>query len=350
MALPRPTLPELITRTEQDLASRLSLGQLIPRGPLAAIARVVAGACHLQFGRIDYEVAQVWPDTCDSSNLDRWGGLLTLPRKPAGPAGGLIVFAGTDGTVIALGTLVQRADGEQFATQVVSTVMGGAATVSVLAVTDGTLGNTPALAPLGLVSTVVGTITSVQVDANGLSGGVDQELDEPFRARLIQRLGNAPGSGTAADYERWALEVPGVTRAWPLPANQGPGTVGLTFVLDDDPVTPIPSATKVAEVQAYIDARRPEPVPVLVFAPVQVTVAFTIHVVPDTAEVRAAVAQSLADLFLREGGPSTTLPLSHLREAISLAPGETDHVLTVPASDLVLGGGQIPVVGTITWT
>jgi uncharacterized phage protein gp47/JayE len=350
MPLARPKLSELILRCEQDLASRLGLGQLIPRGPAAALARVIAGTAHGQYGKIEAEVANVWPDTCDAENLDRWGALLSLPRKPAVAAEGLVVMVGTNGTTIAQGSLVQRADGRQFATLNPATVVGGTANIPVLAVETGYGGNTAALTPLVLASSVVGTINSVQVDAIGLEGGVDEEGDEAFRARLVQRLSMPPAAGTAGDYERWALEVPGVTRAWALPANQGPGTVGVTFVVDGDPVSIIPTPSKVAEVQAYIDARKPITASVLVFAPVLITVDFTIHVVPDTAEVRQAVSDSLEVLLEREGAPASTIPLSHVREAISLAPGETDHVLTAPVADLVIGAGHIPAVGTITWT
>jgi len=349
MPLARPTLSELIARAEQDLASRLGLGQLIPRGPAAALARVVAGASHLLHGRIDYATNQTWPDTADAENLDRFGALLSLPRKAAVAAGGLVVFTGVNGSSIPTGSQVQRADAEKFETVAAGTIVGGAATIEVLGITPGVAGNTAGLAPLTLVSPVSGVDTDAQAEALGLYGGADAEQDEPYRRRLVQRLSQAPGAGTSADYVRWALEVPGVTRAWCLPNNQGPGTVGVTFVLDGDPVSIIPGATKVAEVQTYIDARRPEPASVLVFAPVPVAVAFTIALVPNTPEAQASVAQSLAELFEREGGPNRTIPLSHLREAISLAPLETDHTLTVPAADLVLGGGEIPVVGTLTW-
>lgn len=349
MPLPRPSLSELIVRTEQDLASRLGLSQLIPQGPAAAIARVIAGAAHGQYGRIDYQALQTWPDTADAENLDRFGALFSLPRKPAAAAYGSVTFVGVTGTTIAAGAVLQRADGVRFTTQSPATLIAGAAVVPVLAVLPGYAANTAGLTVLQLASSVSGTVTSVTVESAGLSGGADQEGDDPFRARLVQRMASAPSVGTAADYERWSLEVAGVTRAWPLPANQGAGTVGLTFVLDEDPISIIPTATKVAEVQAYLDARKPLEVGLLVFAPILVTVDFTIAVVPNTAAVRAAVAASLADLFLREGAPGSTIPLSHVREAISLAPGETDHALTVPATDIVVGAGEIPTVGTITW-
>lgn len=349
MPLARPTLDQLITRTEQDLASRFGVGRLIPRGPLAALARVIAYATHGELGALDQEVLNVFPDTCDAANLDRWGALLTLPRKAATTATGGVVFAGTNGTSIAAGTVVVRADGERFTTTEATTVVNGAATAPVQAVVPGVAGNTAGATPMSMGSSVVGTVNSVAVDSAGLSGGADLEEDDDFRRRIVQRWSNPPGAGTVADYERWALEVAGVTRAWPLPGNQGPGTVGLVFVVDDDPVSIIPTATKVAEVQAHLDVRKPAEVSLLVFAPVAVPINFTIHVVPDTADVRAAVAQSLEDLLEREGAPASTIPLSHVREAISLAPGETDHALTAPATDLVIGAGDIPTVGTITW-
>lgn len=356
MPLARPTLDEIKERTSRDLASRLKdergigLGRLIPRGTAAAIANVIAGESHGQYGRIDYQTLQTWPDTCDAENLDRWGTFLTLPRKAAAAATGGVVFTGTNGTVIPLGTQVQRADGRKFATLSLVTVVGGTALVDVEDLVPGVAGNTAESTPLQLVSSVVGTVTAVTVDSEGLDLGADQETDDDFRRRLIQRFANAPGAGRTADYIRWALEVPGVTRAWALPGNQGPGTVGVTFVVDNDPVSIIPSPTKVAQVQAYIDARRPEPVEVLVFAPALLTIAFTIHLDPDNTTVRVNVTAALQDLFEREGAPGSTIPLSHIDEAISLAAGEIDHVLTVPSAPLAIGAGQIPVVGTITWT
>ena len=42
--------------------------------------------------------------------------------------------------------------------------------------------------------------------------------------------------------------------------------------------------------------------------------------------------------------------LSHIREAISLAAGEVDHVLAAPAADIAAGPGEMPVLGVVTFT
>ncbi len=134
-------------------------------------------------------------------------------------------------------------------------------------------------------------------------------------------------------------------------ANMGLGDVLVLFTRDDDGDGPFPSAGEIAAVQAYIDAdtRRPVTAKVRVQAPTALTVDITVAITPDTTEVRAAVQAELEDLFLREGAPGVTIPLTHIAEAISIAPGETDHNLTVPSADVAPTATQLPVLGTITW-
>ena len=84
-------------------------------------------------------------------------------------------------------------------------------------------------------------------------------------------------------------------------------------------------------------------------APVASAVNFTISVTPSTAAVRAAVEAELEDLLLREAEPGGTLYLSRIREAVSLAAGESDSTITVPSADVTKASGQIATMGVITW-
>jgi uncharacterized phage protein gp47/JayE len=142
--------------------------------------------------------------------------------------------------------------------------------------------------------------------------------------------------------------VSGVTRAWVYPGEQGDGTVVLRFMRDDD-ADPIPDAGEVAAVQAALDAERPVTATLFVVAPVATPLDFAIQLTPDTTAVRAAVQAELADLLRREAEPGGTILISHLREAIAVAGGETDHVMTVPAANVPHATGQIATMGVITW-
>jgi uncharacterized phage protein gp47/JayE len=76
---------------------------------------------------------------------------------------------------------------------------------------------------------------------------------------------------------------------------------------------------------------------------------YTIALTPNTQAVKDAVTAELADLHRREAAPGTIFLLSHIKEAISIAAGETNHVLTVPSADITPATGAIPTLGTITW-
>jgi uncharacterized phage protein gp47/JayE len=48
-------------------------------------------------------------------------------------------------------------------------------------------------------------------------------------------------------------------------------------------------------------------------------------------------------------GAPFTLSRSWVSEAISLTPGETAHGLVSPVDDLVIGPGELPVLGAVTF-
>jgi uncharacterized phage protein gp47/JayE len=86
-----------------------------------------------------------------------------------------------------------------------------------------------------------------------------------------------------------------------------------------------------------------------VLAPAEKPVLYRIHPVPDTTAVRAAITSSLKDLHEREAGLGDKLLISHIREAISGAAGETDHPLTLPGADVTAATNELLTFGGITW-
>ena len=104
-----------------------------------------------------------------------------------------------------------------------------------------------------------------------------------------------------------------------------------------------------AEVQAHLDAAAPVTAAVTAYAPIADTLAPTIAVTPNTAAVQAAVQAELEAYVLRTSAPDTTHYLSQINEAISLAAGEVDHTLHLPAADVVVPPGHLLVLGAITW-
>lgn len=352
MPFSRPTLSALIERNQADIESRLpGADTKLRRTFLGVISRALSGAVHGLYGYLDWQSKQIMPDTADAENLDRWASIwLKVPRKVASFATGSATFTGTNGAVIPAGTIVTRSDSLEFTTSADATITAGVATAVITAKTAGLTGNTSAGSNLTLVSPISGVNSAATVATGGITGGADQETDSALRTRLLARIQQPPQGGAKADYQEWALEVAGVTRAWVYPEELGVGTVTVRFVTDDDPAGIIPSGTKVTDVQSYIDNLRPVTAAVTVVAPIAVPLNFTISGLnPNTQAVKDGITASLTDLIRREAEPGVTLLISHIREAISVAAGESNHVLVAPSADVAHTVGQIATMGTITW-
>ena len=348
MPYKRPTLQTLIDRADADLAQRLpGTEAALRRSNVGALARIHAGAVHGLYGFVDYLSRQVLPDTAEVDWLERHASIYNITRKAAKAATGKARFTGQTGAVIAKGVKVQAARGKVFLTTALAIVRAGQADVPIEADTAGKAGNIKADTDLTLVTPIAGVQSKAVALAPGIAGGAEPESDHSLRRRLLARIQAPPHGGNQADYVAWAQAVAGVGRAWAYPAELGLGTVTVRFLLIDGA---IPAAVDVKKVQDYIDARRPVTARVTVVAPIArpLNLTFT-ALTPDTPAVRAAITAEIKDLLLREADPGQTLLLSHLREAVSQAAGETDYVMREPGANIRHDTGQIATLGTLTW-
>jgi uncharacterized phage protein gp47/JayE len=350
MPFSRPTIQELIARNEAEFDSRFPGGDARLRNSnLNVLARVNAGGVHGLHGHLDWIALQLMIDTAEAEHLARHASIWGVSRIAATFAIGAVTVTGKNGAFVPAGTTLRRGDGIEYTTNADATIVGGTAQANVTASLAGASGNAAVGVSLAFVSPIAGVNGQVTVSAGGLTAGVDEEDDDSLRSRLLDRIQAPPHGGNAHDYEAWAREVAGVTRAWVYPGELGLGTVTVRFVMDDKVGTIIPSGAEVAAVQAYIDARRPVTAQVTVVEPVAVPLDLTIQLTPGTQAVRDAVTAELADLLRRDAAPGATILVSRIREAVSVAAGETDNVVTVPAANVAHATGQIAVLGVITW-
>lgn len=337
MAFSRPTLPELIARIRTDLQSRAEGGDpFLRRSFEAVLARALAGLAHGLYGYMAWIARQIIPSMSDEDMLLRWAAIFGVQRKAATKASGQATFAGTNGSILALGSIVQRSDGVQYVTTAAGTVSSNSVTVPVDAVLAGAAGNTDGPATVRLASPVSGINSAGNFTVAGAQGGLDIEGIEDLRARLLQRISTPQRGGSGPDYEAWIRETAGVDVLNVYvygPERLGPGTVAASFSVDA--VDVIPTSPQVAAVQSHVDSKRPIDMrSFTAFAPIAQPLSVTLKLAPNTPSVQAAVKAAVADLVRREATPGGTLLVSHLREAISAAVGETDHELVTPTANV----------------
>jgi uncharacterized phage protein gp47/JayE len=358
LAQPTSTLHERERRIRGDINSRLPGADAgIPRTAEYAIGRALAGGIHGLQGVGEWLAKQVVPGPdSDASTLEQWLITLGSPRKVAERSTGVLRIFGDDATPVPAGTEFQKADGTVVDTDALVTIVdqGGSNYIdaAVTAVETGTEGNAEIGTTLTLVSPAAGVDSEATVqddgEGSGLTGGTAIESRDEMWVRVQQRFSYPPGAGTEADYERWALEVSGVTRAWAQGQALGAGTVRVLFVRDND-ASIIPDGAEVAAVQAYIDDdKAPVTANVTVAAPTAKTLNYQIANITD-ATARDNIDSALEDYILRAGEPGGTLPIEELIGAVDLAVGSTGFDLVSPAADVTHTTLELPVHGTITW-
>lgn len=234
----------------------------IPNSVLRVLADVQAGTCFLTLEYIDWLSLQLLPDTAEGEWLDRQGDIWlvnadgTTGRKMASEASGLVSFTGQAGSIVPINSQMQ-ASGNLYQTTAQITVGSGPTSGPVTAITAGTIGNLDPETTIAFSQTLLGVDQSATVIE--MDGGTDPETDDELRARILQRIQNPAMGGDAADYVTWALQVPGVTRAWSFPNEMGIGTMTVRFLMDDLRAdnNGWPEPDDILTVTDWIDFKRP---------------------------------------------------------------------------------------------
>lgn len=354
MPFSRPTLSELVSRIESDILSRVETGTgILRRAILRVLAKVFGGAVNSNYGFIGWLALQLFVTLAEKEYLEehafKWGKTKRQPTYSEGTA----TATGLDGTDIPDTTIFNDSEGLEFETQGLVTITGGVATVTVKANQTGQDSNHAENDILTLASPIAGIDDQAVVDAGGILGGEDLESDDDFRDRILTRIQNPGMGGRASDYEQWAADTPslGVTRVWVYTEFAGPGTVGIFFVLDNQaPIFPNPS--NVAAVQANIDQHAPITAKPTAYSPTERKFGLTMNLSPNTAAVQQAVKDSLATFFRKNTSVGMILFRSQLDEAISVAAGEVDHLITdmeidsvaVTVGDQTFGANELPTI------
>lgn len=354
MPFDRPTLPQLRDQIRRDFNARLpGADALLRQSNLRVIADVFAGISTLHYGYQVWLSLQLFPDTAETAYLERWASIWGVTRRPAVAALGPIAVTGIPGAAVPAGAEFQRLDRVRYqATVGASLDENGTATVAVTAATPGAAGDALPGTSVSTVGALAGVTATALVADPGIGGGADEETDAELRVRLLARIQMPPHGGAAHDYIAWTLEVPGVTRTWVVPLGYGPGTVIVYFTMDDAAHAPygIPIEADVAVVQAHLDLVRPVGTEVYVIAPIAHPIDVTVRaLIPDTPDVRIAATAELADTLYRHAVPGSTVFVSWLWEAVSLAAGERHHTISIPSADVVIPQTDLPVLGVVTY-
>lgn len=368
MAWQTPAIGTLVTDTVRAFNAHLpGADASLVRNNLRPTAKVIAGGLFDLHRFAAWAAAQRFVLTCDADQLDRHGAEMKppVPRKPAAAARGFVDMTGDPGATIATGALLTRSDGVAYLVEAGAVLgAGGSAAIPVRAQIAGAAGAAAAATTLAASAGLTGT-ASFAVAAAGLGGAADREDDGAYRARLLFAKAYPDHAGAPADWVRYAMAVPGVTRVFIDPLGHGRGTVVVYPFFDTTRAHGIGlESDRQAVLSALLIAGPGAAQPVVSLPqPVPVDVSYG-GLDPATPEVRMAVAAELATMFYvnsrvcgyAQPHPSmpflatpTSFSRSWLWQAAANASGEQRHTLLSPVSDIPLSPGQTAVLGAVAF-
>lgn len=247
------------------------------------------------------------------------------------------------------------------------------ASVMATATTAGSVTNLSGSSVLNLSSTILGATSSGFAQFDGMSGGTELESDSLYRARILLSRSIIEGVFTENQVRLAALGVPGNTRVYvtrpelvvadPMPApgfTPTPGQVAVYILRDNDP-SPIPTPTILQLTKDAIIANGKLPAhtsvfDVFVFAPITVPVNFVFTALsPDTPTMRTAVVNTLTAFFQDKVNFEQDIReasfLGEIQNTQDLITGDfiNSFTLSSPTADIVIGAGEIGILGTVTF-
>jgi len=284
-----------------------------------------------------------------------------VDRVQAAFASGSVTFTGTNGSTIAADTFVVSNTGLRFKTTSSGVISTGTATIAVIAENVGVDYNTAATAELFLETDIAGVDESATVAVGGLIGGRDLEDLESWRYRMRDSVSNSFGTGSVTDIQRWITEELGDVRAFVFPRQPANGEITISYVAQD-PAEISPETGKLGAAQVAVAARIEAGVVVNYLDPVSYYLDFIIKIDPNSLAIQQAIEAGLREYFMLNSSPSLTaypyaMPVSQIREAISISAGETKHQLIQIANagtpltgeSIVVPNNKLATVGSITW-
>ncbi len=231
------------------------------------------------------------------------------------------------------------------------------ALIPVLADLDsiGAQGNQLSGTALTFTSPPIAGIESIAfVDFLALTGGNDNEDQEAFRLRFLDRVQNPVANFNVAVIVQVVKAVPGNTRVFVQEVTPDRGQVTIYFTRDNDDIIPTPAdETTTKDALLLIKPANTATIDMIVKAPVAKVVDFIFTTLtPNTSTMQTAVANSLIVFFEENTNIGTDVTelayQSAIFNTIDVVTGERLQTFTLsqPIGDISVAPGELALAGT----
>lgn len=297
---------------------------------------------------LDAIIPIAFVDETSGEYIDKRCNEYGITRKTGTKATTILTLTGTDGTIIPQGKVFMSSDGLEFISDKNAIITDGTAEIEATAAEIGEEYNISAGTIIRQFVNLSGLISVTNLAA---TGGTNQETDAALVKRFYEYLQKPATSGNVGHYKKWALEVDGVGNAKVTPLWNGPGTVKVLIVGNNNqPVEP----TIVINCKEHIDENRPIGADITVESAegfeISVEAIVTIDGSTTVDTVRDTFIKDLDDYLRSRAFSSYTVVYNRIAYMLLGIEGVVDYtMLTINdvTENIIIGEEQVPTVGTV---
>ncbi len=307
----------------------------------------------LVYIQLDVILELMFASTANGDSLTNRAEEVGLTRKAAVASTGFLVFTGTPGTVIPVGSQASTDSAEPITYSTTAAgVIASNGEVKVAAKSDVT--GIVANAAMNMITLVIGNLSGVSGVTNPapFEGGTDAETDDALRDRFFSRVRQPATSGNLNHYIQWAKEVQGVGDARAFSFVHGDLTVETVIINDERRA---PSQTIIDRTLSYILTMAPfGAIPSVVGAtevPMNISVDVTIASDTTIEDVTELIRTACIAYFKALAFNDSLIRISRIQAIILDIPRIIDYANLslngLTNSNIELEDTEIPVLGTL---
>lgn len=344
---------------ENDAQASVEIGE-----PIWDATRPAATTAAALSNDIGYGIRAAIPQLSYGAYLDEHAkDVLTDGRKPGVKAIVPVTLSAMNAVTVPQGTFLYTEGGLQYVLDADAVIVPPEVQPDPDYLIPGEVTTTATASEVGIVyNPVRGAINTVDGDFRDIvkvtneeatTQGVDQESDDDLKSRMRLVARNRSGAGNTDDYEAWALEAVGITKAKVFRADPSPGSVTVLVASKEG----MPTLEQVEEAQAKVSAKgaliannivlAPNPLPISIEADI------TIEADAVFSDVKVAFEQALQDYLAALAFSGEVIRYAQLFNLLIDQPGMVDVenlLVNGGTANITPGVKEIATLGTVTLT
>jgi len=257
-----PTLLELYTSIINSLEAEFDATiNEDGKSELSAQASVLAGKLKQFYLAIGELQKNIWPDTCDTETLYRFG-TVRLGRLPFPAVAGQysVTVTGTNGAVIPALSIFKSDDsafnpGVLYILDTAFTFTGTSGTITLRALTLGLDGKLNISDTLTATAPIAQVNSGAVVTAQTIQPLAGETIDE-YRQKVLDSFRREAQGGSATDYRLWSADAQGVAKVYPYATYGAPSQIDLYIeATEADSIDGkgTPTATIISDVESVVN-------------------------------------------------------------------------------------------------